>query len=249
MMSADIWKPLSAELDRWRDAGKTATFWLRDDDAVEPMPALARLLDLTQYHAVPVTLAVIPVHTGQVLADYLDQASSVGVVVHGWSHANHADQGEKKQELGPQRPADAVLTELKTGFLHLQHLHARRFVPVLVPPWNRIAPPLIPQLASLGFRGLSVFGPEKQEPIRLFNTHVDLMDWHGTRGAREPAALVADIVKRLQQMFETDGAMGLLTHHLVHDEAGWTFLDALFGLTTQHPACRWMPLADMLDER
>ena len=41
-MTRDPWLELNAELDRWHKAGKTARFWLRDDDAVEPTPELER---------------------------------------------------------------------------------------------------------------------------------------------------------------------------------------------------------------
>ncbi|TIT57545.1 MAG: polysaccharide deacetylase, partial [Mesorhizobium sp.] len=60
MTSDQIWQPLVEELARWQRAGRKAEFWLRDDDAVDPTPALDRLLDLTRQFAVPVTLAVIP---------------------------------------------------------------------------------------------------------------------------------------------------------------------------------------------
>lgn len=245
----DLWAPLTNELDRWQEAGKVAPFWLRDDDAVEPTAELTRLLELIECREIPVTLAVIPIQTGQVLADFLETRPLVEVTVHGWSHTNHAKADEKKQELGTHRPADTVLAELRSGFVKLQQLHGERFRPMLVPPWNRIAKPLIPELAGLGFRALSVFGPEKPAPLPQINTHVDLMDWHGMRGARETSALVADIVRRLRQMPETGGAMGMLTHHLVHDAAGWDFLDRLFEVTAQHPACRWWASADMLAQR
>lgn len=241
-----IWQPLVDELDRWQATGKTARFWLRDDDAIEPTAELVRLLELTTKHDLPVTLAVIPLHTGQVLADYLTQFPQVAVVVHGWSHTNHARLDEKKQELGAHRPVETVLEELKAGFHRLEAFHAARFAPVLVPPWNRIAPRVIAGLPDLGFKAISVFGPEKPAPLAVVNTHVDLMDWHGTRGARETTALVADMVKRLDEMWESGGALGFLTHHLVHDEAGWAFLDAMFSVTRRHPACRWVSLTDML---
>lgn len=244
----DVWTPLTDELDRWQQAGKTAPFWLRDDDAVEPTAELARLLALTEQYQIPFTLAVIPIHTGQVLAGFLD-GRSIDVAVHGWSHTNHAGPDEKKQELGSHRPADAVLGELKAGIEKLRTLHGARFIPMLVPPWNRIAAPLVSELGRLGFQALSVFGPEKPGPLPLINTHVDLMDWHGTRGGREASALAADIVKRLRQMSETGGVMGLLTHHLVHDAAGWDFLDGLFAVSARHPACRWVQSADVLAQR
>jgi hypothetical protein len=31
-----------------------------------------------------------------------------------------------------------------------------------------------------------------------------------------------------------------LTHHLVHDDAGWRFLERLFEATATHPAVRWL---------
>jgi hypothetical protein len=242
------WIALREELDRWREAGKVADFWLRDDDAVAPTAPLSKLIDLGGRHAVPVTLAVIPQGTGAALADFLDTKPGVDVALHGWSHANHAGPNEKKQELGAQRPASDVLAELAAGFGKLQALHPGRFTATLVPPWNRIASPLVPELAGLGIRALSVFGPEKPAPVPLVNTHVDLMDWHGTRGARPPAALVADIVVRLRQMSRSGGVMGFLTHHLVHDDAGWDFLETLFAVTQAHPAARWQSLTDVLAE-
>lgn len=247
-MSTDgVWQPLLDELDNWHRAGKVATFWLRDDDAVEPTAALERLLALTGNHAVPLTLAVIPAFTGEALAHRLASAGHVEVTVHGWSHENFAPAGEKKQELGDHRPATDVLASLEKGFSKLRHLYGPRLMPVLVPPWNRIDPKLIPWLGETGFQALSVFGPEKDDlGIRSINTHVDVMDWHGTRGGRDTAVLVAEMVDRLRAIEKGRGTLGLLTHHLVHDGAVWTFLEALFERTANHPGCRWTKLSEIL---
>jgi hypothetical protein len=59
-------------------------------------------------------------------------------------------------------------------------------------------------------------------------------------------ALIDDVVHRLRVMFDGGGSMGFLTHHLVHDESAWQFLDALFEQTVSHPASRWVALPDML---
>ncbi|RUU77058.1 polysaccharide deacetylase, partial [Mesorhizobium sp. M7A.T.Ca.TU.009.01.1.2] len=72
MTSDPIWQPLVEELARLQRAGRKAEFWLRDDDAVDPTPALNRLLDLTGEFAVPVTLAVIPALTDAKLVARLD---------------------------------------------------------------------------------------------------------------------------------------------------------------------------------
>lgn len=243
----DPFTPFRRALDRFADAGKTARFWLRDDDAVQPTPALDRLLALGAAHAVPLTLAVIPRPSGPALAARLE-GLPVEVAPHGWSHSNHAAPGRKSCELGPERPARVVLAELATGLARLRTLHGDRTVPVLVPPWNRIAPALIAALPGLGFRGLSVFGPEQGSPPPLrLNVHVDLIDWRGSRGGREAGALVADLVSRLEAARPTGAPVGFMTHHLVHDAAAWAFTERLFALTVSHPGARWHRLSDLLE--
>lgn len=240
------WAPLTDELDAWARTGRVARFWLRDDDAVEPTEALERLLALSASHAVPVALAVIPAFTGAALARRLAAASDAEVAVHGWSHENFAPPGQKKQELGAHRPAGVVLSSLQRGVSNLAQLFGPRFVPVLVPPWNRIDPALVPRLGGIGFRALSVFGPERNLGIASVNTHVDVIDWHGTRGGRDTSVLVGEMVARLKAIESGEGTLGLLTHHLVHDEAVWRFLQELFERTARHPACRWVRLSELV---
>ncbi|WP_017996805.1 polysaccharide deacetylase family protein [Rhizobium leguminosarum] len=249
MTDAIAWDPLRRELDRWQAAGRVARFWLRDDDAVEPTQALETLMALAGENNVPLMLAVIPGLTGEALAVRLGEETSVAVAVHGWSHTNHAGPQGKKQELGGERPGEAVLGELGEGFRLLQRLHPARFLPVLVPPWNRIDAALIPALPALGFAALSVYGRAKQDgPMPLLNTHVDIIDWHGTRGGRGEAELVAELVAELSDRFAgSDEPVGVLTHHLVHDVAAWDFLSALFAVTTRHPAVRWSSASELLE--
>ncbi|MGO7541812.1 polysaccharide deacetylase family protein [Rhizobium ruizarguesonis] len=243
------WDPLRRELDRWQAAGRVARFWLRDDDAVEPTLALEMLMALAGENEVPLMLAVIPGLTGEALAVRLGEEADVAVAVHGWSHKNHAGLKAKKQELGGARPTEVVLGELGEGFRLLERLHPARFLPVLVPPWNRIDAALIPALPALGFAALSVYGRAKQDsPMPLLNTHVDIIDWHGTRGGRSEAELVAELVAELRDRFVgSDEPIGVLTHHLVHDAAAWDFLSALFAVTGGHPAVRWSSASELLE--
>ncbi|MGO7296603.1 polysaccharide deacetylase [Rhizobium leguminosarum] len=249
MTDGMAWDPLRRELDRWQAAGRVARFWLRDDDAVEPTLALEMLMALAGENEVPLMLAVIPGLTGEALAVRLGEEADVAVAVHGWSHKNHAGLKAKKQELGGERPTEVVLSELREGFLLLQRLHPARFLPVLVPPWNRIDAALIPALPGLGFAALSVYGRAKQDsPMPLLNTHVDIIDWHGTRGGRSEAELVAELVAELCDRFAgSDEPVGVLTHHLVHDAAAWDFLSALFAVTGGHPAVRWSSASELLE--
>ena len=173
----------------------------------------------------------------------------IDIALHGWSHTNHAPADQKKQELGLHRGREVVLAELGEGHRRLGPLFADRYVPVLVPPWNRIDKSLIDALPGIGIEALSVFGKEKAGPLPVINTHVDIMDWHGTRGGRPVADIVADAVRRLDEMAETGGTLGLLTHHLVHDEAAWSLVEDFVALTRAHPACRWVALGDLVSGR
>ncbi|QND50613.1 polysaccharide deacetylase (plasmid) [Phyllobacterium sp. 628] len=249
MTEDPIWQPLQAELARWIHANRSAKFWLRDDDAVEPTPALDQLLQLANDFKAPVTLAVIPAHTGEPLAERLGGETQISVAVHGWSHENHAAKDKKKQELGSDRPGDLVLGQLKQGCALLAKLHPARFVPVLVPPWNRIDAALVSSLGECGFRVLSVFGPASKSAAGLpaINTHVDLMDWHGTKGCRDHAELVNALVTELKKRIDgNDEPIGILTHHLVHDESAWIFLKKLFQVVAKTPGGRWLSINDLM---
>ncbi len=227
-------------------------FWLRDDDAVLPGESLERLLGLVNRFAIPLTLAVIPASTGNSLAQRLAKEDYVSVAVHGWSHTNYASIKEKKQELGNHRPSSVVLAELQQGFSTLKQLHPDRFIPLLVPPWNRISAELVSHLGSLGYKGLSTFGDipadidtsrANDADIAQVNTQVDIIDWKGNRGGRSVAELASEIITQLQ---ENKPTVGILTHHLVHDEAAWQFLEQLFKATYEHPGAVWLSVADLL---
>ncbi len=237
----DPFRNLAGRLDDLALTGRKARFWLRDDDAVEPTEALDRLLTLTAAARIPVTLAVVPEPTGPALAQRLDAAPHARVAVHGWSHTNHARPGAKKCELGADRPLTEVLGELSDGLARLHHLHGPRLLPLLVPPWNRIARHVVDALPGLGFAALSIFGPPTSGPLPHLNTHVDLIDWHGTRGGRTAQALTDELVAAIDAGVPV---IGLLTHHLVHDAAAWDFLRRFFALTADHPACDWCAAGD-----
>lgn len=249
-MSIHQHNDMAAVVDALNQAATAASpvnFWLRDDDAVLPGASLERLLDLTESFAIPLTLAVIPALTGNALAQRLDATKHVSVAVHGWSHTNYANNNEKKQELGNHRPSSVVLAELQRGITTLQQMHSERFIPLLVPPWNRISDELVSHLSKLGYKGLSTFGNKAEgmsiADVKIVNTQVDIIDWKGNRGGRAVVELSSEIVTQLQ---ENRSTIGILTHHLVHDEAAWQFLEQLFKVTSVHPAVRWLPVADLL---
>ena len=142
------WQALEEEAARWHEAGRSADLWWRDDDAADAGPALDRLLALHRETRAPLALAVVPAHATPALADRLAAETGVDLLQHGYAHVNHAPAGEKKAELGPHRPAMIVLGELGTGWLALERLFGGRALAVMVPPWNRIAPALVPDPAG-----------------------------------------------------------------------------------------------------
>jgi hypothetical protein len=225
------WAAIDEELARWRDAGRTPTLWWRDDDAVDATPALDRLLALQRTHGVPLALAVVPAGATPALAARLTQVPGVDLLQHGYAHSNHAPAGEKKAELGPERPAMLVLGDLGTGWLALERLFGPAVLPVLVPPWNRIAPGLVPALPEIGFRGLSTFGIRPRTRLVSgwvqVNTHVDLIDWRARRFAGVEAVLGA-FAQALAAARTSDEPLGLLSHHLAMDEPAWDFLNSFW---------------------
>jgi hypothetical protein len=246
MRNAVAWQEVQDELTRWHDAGVVAKLWLRDDDATHPSAALARLLGITEHYYTPVTLAIIPALSGGELASFLEHWREPVPAIHGWAHANHAPPNEKKQELGPHRSPSIVLGELSQAILRLRSIYGGRLLPLLVPPWNRMDPALLPSLPTLGYAGVSGFrNVPSRGVLPVLNTHVDLIDW-GKRAGREHAMLRAELADALCSARKVGGAVGILGHHLVHDESCWSFLHELFEVTMAHPGCSWPDPASLI---
>lgn len=243
-----MWRELEKELDTWDATGKTATLWWRDDDATRVTPALERLLTIAAEHDIPVCLAVIPQQAQPDLQSLLERAPGTEVAVHGFSHQNHAGPEEKKCELAESRPLSDMISQLAEGLDALTKLAEDRTLPVLVPPWNRVASLLIPELHALGFRGLSTYGERRSEEpatgLTQMNCHVDPIDWRGSRDFIGTPATLDMFVRHLSRRRAGDAdasePTGLLTHHAVWTSEAFSFLDTLFARTRRHPAVRWM---------
>jgi hypothetical protein len=247
------WQAFDDEVARWQDAGRDVELWWRDDDAVEATPALKRLLDVQRAAGVPLALAVVPARATSALAERIAGVAAIDVLQHGYAHVNHALPPDKKCELGPERPAMLVLGELGTGWMALERLFAGRALPVLVPPWNRIAPALVPTLPEIGFAGLSTFAARRRaEPVkrlRQINTHVDLIDWKDRRFVGADEALGALVAALRQSRSATSGnapePVGLLSHHLAMDEGAWDFLRSFWGRATTKPSVKTRSARDL----
>ncbi|MEO1109148.1 MAG: polysaccharide deacetylase family protein [Pseudomonadota bacterium] len=246
-MTSD-WKPLEDELALWRVQGLTLPLWWRDDDATVQTPQLETLTALSERVGLPVHLAVIPRDANASLAGFVARHESLIPVVHGWAHQNHAPAGEKKSEFRAHRPLQDITADVQAGLNRLTDLFDERLLPMFVPPWNRIGDEAVAQLPALGFRILSTATPRKATfavpGLEQINTHLDPIDWRGTRGLVAPDILIARMAALLQdrRTGQTDNTepFGILTHHLVHDPDIWTFTEALLTKLLEGPTHPWV---------
>lgn len=240
---------LKAQLDAFAERGLTARFWWRDDDAVDPTPALDRLLALANRYRIEVGIAAIPRMASDKLAERLADEPLAVVLQHGWQHANHQrkDLGEKAAELGSRRERDEALDELRRGRERLETLFGDRFAAVLVPPWNRICDELADAARDRGYAALSTFGGLRaDDPFRL-QTHVDMIRWKrgrdfiGWQAAAE--RMEGELRARLDAPREP---IGVLSHHLAMDEPSFQFLEAVLTVTSGHPGAEWPEIRSLL---
>lgn len=252
-LPAAAWDALTAELDLWDAEGRTAYFWWRDDDAVAATPALDRLLALQAEHSAPLALAVIPALVQDSLPARLAGESGVVALQHGYAHRNHAAPNEKKSEFPASRPLADRIADLTAGQTLAHSRFGSRLMPVFVPPWNRLGADCLPELAGLGLRAVSSFQPRPAywaaSGLAWLNTHIDPIDWHGDdhQGAAARGLGVAcTCLRAMRQGVRPPEALGLLTHHLRHDEAIWAFTAAFLGGMAGHPAVRWLDAASAL---
>lgn len=240
------WRPLDTELEHWAD-GHTLPVWWRDDDAVARSPALDRLLEMSDKLGLPVHLAVIPARIDADLAACLRDDQRLIPVVHGWEHANHAPVGARKAEFGAHRPLPVMFGETVMARRRLAEVLGTEPASMFVPPWNRIAPDLLPHLREAGFSMVSTFGPrtatQAAPGLLRVNTHVDAIDWRGSRSVVDPDTLIArtaaQLADRRMGRADPDEPYGILTHHLVHDDAIWSLTGLILQRLTRGPVRVW----------
>ena len=255
------WHDFVGELDLWADQGRRPSFWWRDDDAGRPDPAFERLLSLAADLALPLGLAVVPSWLTPEVAELIRAMPTSAVVLqHGFAHANHETQiqpGERKvrpAEYGISRPAQAASRELAEGLTCLRAAFGGRFLPVFVPPWNRMAATVLASLPDLGYRGLSAFGPRPcAEPApRLIqvNCHADPILWREAKRFAGAGAtlerLRAHLLARRAGQADPCEPTGILTHHRDMDSTFWSFLKELLSRLRAHTAVRFPSLTSLL---
>jgi hypothetical protein len=247
-LSAKAWLWLGRELDAWADTGKSADFWWRDDDATGPGGSLDRLVGLSYNWDAPLALAVIPSRLEPELVDFLQNRTLITVLQHGYAHENHAAHGQRKLELGGSRASAKTVADLQRGYHILEQHFADRFKPVLVPPWNRIDGQVVTRLSEIGFAGISTMKVRRNAypapGLLQVNTHLDPVNWRHQGGFIGVYPAIAILIQHLQARRtgyrDIDEPTGILTHHLVQNEAVWHFLEDLLQFLSNHPAVSWL---------
>jgi hypothetical protein len=261
----DVFDEPRRELDLWATRGLKASFWMRDDDAIEVSDSLVLLREVAARYAVKIGLAVIPGQAVPELTTFLEtNARHFYPMCHGWQHINYNTR-RKPAEFGAERPhpslvrdAELALGSFSTAF--------RNVKPIFVPPFNRITPELIRALPGVGFFGVSLTPTLLEQKIaqlgsklnfslpvpipdlrssNRIDVHVDLINWQ-TRSAQDYGLLAQQLVRDLRYRrlgyLRTDSPIGLLTHHLAHDLSIWRACDDILGFLRSHPAVQFLDL-------
>lgn len=242
---------LRLELALWRRRGRLPLLWWRDDGTQADTPALRRLLALSHRHAAPLTLAVTPpaagAPTASALATLLAACPLVTVAQHGITHRNIAGPGEAPSEVPRVIGLGMLASEIGQAASALEGLPNR--LPVFVPAWNRLTPALAAAAAQAGFAALSGQGGQDAAvaPLPRLDVHLDLLNRDGPPRFQGEAPVTLRLVRLLREGRREgrwDAPIGLLTHHLDHDEAAWRYLDRL--LAELGPRARIAPLGALL---
>ena len=246
---SDPWSLLHAELDAWSKLKTTANLWWRDDDAAVSGPKLEKLLQISADAGL--LLAVIPAKCELELPGMLSHYSQVRIAQHGYAHINHAPRGQGlgAWELGLHRSMGVVLADLEMGQEQLKTFFGDTFLPVIVPPWNRIDPLLFEPLVARGYRAVSAFGtrPKKHlvHGLEAVNAHCDPIRWKtGAKFGGELKTikqLLEHLAAKRTGMADPDEPTGYLTHHIDMDEDAWEFSTRLTKLVNEHSGAQWVP--------
>lgn len=244
---SNIWAPLDTEFDAWRAADLRLPFWWRDDDAFHVTPELELLNALSEKSGIDVYLAVIPSKLQPDLPTYVEGHNNLIPVTHGYAHQDHTPAGVKKCEFASDRDDDSVTRELGAGKQIMAEGFGENFVPMFVPPWNRFGNDHKFKLKTLGYKGFSTYGPRRnrwsKRGMEQINTHVDPINWRGSRSLDDPAQIIARMVEQLaaRRTGQADNSepYGYLTHHKAHDADIWAFSEQLLMKFKGGPVDLW----------
>lgn len=215
---------LDHELAYWRRAWRVPVLWWRDDDAREPTWRLDKLLEVRG--TLPMTLAVIPDVDLLPLANRLSGVAGVTIAQHGVDHQNRLPDGGPRSEFANDMPQAAINAAVAAGRARL--VAAGLPPTTFVPPWNETNDRLIAALGAAGYETYSsgIHG-RARDGLRHVGAQVDILRWKGTPHFRGRRRIFDALRKQLEDRRKQgtfEEPIGILTHHLVHDDEAWRFL-------------------------
>ena len=230
------WFNFERELDKWGQAGSQACFWWRDDDLEAPGPRFQRLLELRR--DAPLSLAVIPKMAKPQIAKSIGACKEIDIIQHGFAHKNYETAPSKRSEFGINRTCTQVHRDLSIGKKILSDIFGTQFLPVIAPPWNRIAMIHSRCLVDLDFHAISGFGKQEVSCLQNINTHIDPISWKKNRAFKGARIVLENTVRTLKMKrknAEYSSPTGLLTHHKQMDEDNWRFIDQFIVTLQSNP--------------
>jgi len=212
------------ELRNWRRIGCTPRIWWRDDDARAPSAELARLL--TAANGLPLALAIIPDGDLPALSDFLKCFSNVTVGQHGVNHVDRHGAEGSASEYPPNATVETIREELHSA---RDRMLGAGLVPTFyTPPWNLFEDRTLEALPAVGYSVVSAGADPPEDSVTFISAQVDIMRWKGGARFRGSGRVLEALRRQLRSRRLADccqSPIGLLTHHLAHDERAWRFLD------------------------
>jgi hypothetical protein len=263
-MMSRSWEDVSHELDCWAMRGLKARFWVRDDDACEMSAPLGRLHELAKRHDIIIGLAVIPANVRPSLLKFMaHEGRRFHPMCHGWQHTNHSRTGRKPAEFGAGRPISASIRDAQSALGAFREYFAG-YDAVFVPPFGQISGAMTRALPAIGFAGVST-GPgwlerklshlpslairvpsvkvAPRSSIPRLDVHIDPIDWQ-TRTAHSADTICDAIVRSLRPrrmgLFASEMPVGLVTHHLAHDDRIWGACNDALDILRNHRAAEFV---------
>jgi hypothetical protein len=175
---------------------------------------------------------VVPDGVDLALAGQLRSHPQVSVMQHGVDHRSQSTSGPPSQ-FSAAEPVSQVAVRLEQGWRQLAAFQER--LPVYVPPWNDLTANVQAALPLTSLQFVSAWR-EPSEPGRQ-DVHLDLLRWQPRPRFIGETRFLSRLRRALAERRKAgrwDDPIGLLTHHLDHDEAAWRFLRRLLD---------WRPLS------
>jgi predicted deacetylase len=226
-------------------AAQPVTFFFRNDDVGWGDERLPPLLDLFDARALPLDLAVIPAalgdHTARLLSDRcVAAAGRLRVHQHGWRHANHESAG-RKGEFGALRAVTDQVADLQAGRTRLRAALGPFVDPIFTPPWNRCTQATVDLLEAGSYRVLSRDdGATPLEAGGLVELPI-AVDWQKQIAEATDGSLLGPAITRAAAK---GSPVGIMLHHAVMTDDGFTALAVLLDLLARHDKARCLTMMD-----